>query len=80
MKILDFFFICHLWVIFAFLYPDSDSVSNLPDTDPAYNFNADQDPTFTSMRTGTVRIRILLIIKAMLICDHWSTDSLGPHL
>jgi hypothetical protein len=44
MKFLAFFLF--LWVIFAFLNPDSDSVSILPDSDPAYNFISDQDPTF----------------------------------
>jgi hypothetical protein len=45
-------------------------------------FNAEQNPAFHSMlikiRLFTLnRIRILLPIQMMRICDHWSTDNLG---
>ncbi len=37
--------------------------------DPAFYFNENADLDFTLMR-----IRILLLIKVMEICDHWSLD------
>jgi len=47
------------------------SVRVSEDSDPAFHFDADSYPQiqlFTSMRT---RIRILLLIKVIRICDHW---------
>ncbi len=41
--------------------------------DPAFHFS-DQDPTFHRFR-----IRILILIRVMRICDHWSTDPPGLH-
>jgi hypothetical protein len=50
-----------------FTYMVADQHHFNADPDPAFHINADPDPIFTLMR-----IRILLFIKAMRICDHWS--------
>ncbi len=42
------------------------------DPDPAFNFNTDTSPFFTLMR-----IRILLLIRVMQICDHLYTASIA---
>jgi hypothetical protein len=58
-----------------------------PDPDPSFHFNADPDPdpSFHCVAdpdpdpTSHFRIRILLVIKVMRICDHWSTDPPRLH-
>jgi hypothetical protein len=42
-----------------------------------HHFDGDPDPTLHLMR---IRSRILLLIKVMRICDHWSTDHPRPYL
>jgi hypothetical protein len=41
------------------------------DPNPAFHFHTDPSPAFTLMR-----IRILLLIRVMRICDHWSAASI----
>jgi hypothetical protein len=62
-----------LWILGLGYPPPTALTGRGPDphhlivgSDPTYHFKAD-------------RVRILLLIKVMRICDHWSKDPSGLH-
>jgi hypothetical protein len=61
--------------IHAHLNRVADPLHCNADPDPAYHLNVDLDPAFFTL----MRIRILLRIKVMTVCDHWSVDPPGLH-
>jgi hypothetical protein len=48
------------------------------EANPSFYFEAEPDPTFTSMQI-CFRIRNLFPVKVMKICDQWSTDPPRLH-